>query len=52
VHSHFSGDEAVHHVPIFQPHLKRRIGQVLDYFALHFDQVFFGHPISPALRHP
>ncbi len=52
MHPHLPGDETVHHVPVLQPHLKRCVGQVLNNLALHLDQVFLGHPISPALRHP
>jgi hypothetical protein len=37
---------------VFELHPEGGIGEVLDNLALHFDQVFLCHPISPISRSP
>src|SRR5689334_6737643 len=56
VHSHLPGDERMDRVAVLQTHAESRVGQVLQHFALHLDDVFLGHqrtgrpPLKFALR--
>ena len=50
VHPHLAGYETQDDVAVFQFDPEGGVGEVLDDLALHFNQIFLCHPISPVTR--
>ena len=43
MHPHFAGNVTENHMPVFQLHAKRSVGEILKNLALHLNDIVFRH---------